>query len=285
MTRGAAIVAAALVVVSTASASEIDVKGYLAARGGTKPGIFLLRLPDRSQVRLTSGNDTSPTWSPDGMQLAFERRRGGQRSDIFLLRIGRNGARAAALPLLRGGGDPAWSPRGDRLAYVRHDGLFILDLSRRSTTRVVKSPLIANPSWAPTSDRLVFAALGRGLFAVKAFADGGLTRITSGSRDGEPAWSSSGTIAFSRAAITPDTLRANIYGVRADGRAPSLLVGGPGFKAEPSWSAVGLVFTRANPQPSLALTRATSEIYMRVAGRLTRLTSNRVSDASPAWRP
>ncbi len=74
---------------------------------------------DRAALRqLTRGkvSDRAPAWSPDGSSIAFVSDRGGDRSQVFLIRA--DGGEARQLTRLeRGATDPVWSPDGRRLLF------------------------------------------------------------------------------------------------------------------------------------------------------------------------
>ncbi|MYV99959.1 amidohydrolase family protein [Streptomyces sp. SID3343] len=109
---------------------------FAAYRGG---GFHLWTMgPDGSGLRqLTDGpwDDRSPAWSPDGTQLAFASERGGDPVTGSPYRVWtvdpRSGAltRVSGLPHQEGPPengawedfDPTWSPRGDRILFVRAD--------------------------------------------------------------------------------------------------------------------------------------------------------------------
>lgn len=76
--------------------------------------------PGGAPRRVTTGGGLSPSWSPDGRMLAFERAR-----RIWTIRA--DGTRARQLvdvPTI----DPAWSPDGRYVAYIRPGGLVGLGL-------------------------------------------------------------------------------------------------------------------------------------------------------------
>jgi Tol biopolymer transport system component len=73
------------------------------------PGIHVLDVRSGDVVRLTDRQDTEPTWSPDGSDLAFTSYRVNGEGDIFVMRA--DGTRQARLTdNLFGDYDPAWQP-------------------------------------------------------------------------------------------------------------------------------------------------------------------------------
>jgi Tol biopolymer transport system component len=105
----------------------------------------------------------------------------------------------------------------------------------------------------------------------------GATRLTTDPAfDGEPAWSSTGQIAFTTQRHSGDT---ELYVMNANGTNPVRITTSAGADDAPSWSADGgkIVFR--------SFRDVNSEIYVVNANGtgLTRLTNNAVGDFQPAW--
>src|SRR5512132_4094498 len=114
----------------------------------------LLRISAADSESLTWGA-TDPTWSPDGRKLAFSLFGGIWQVDA---------AGGAAQQLSAGSGyhaHPAWSPRGNQIAYVRgappagrlpnvSGSLAVLDLASGDVRDIATPfPLAGNPAWSP----------------------------------------------------------------------------------------------------------------------------------------
>ena len=106
------------------------------------------------------------------------------------------------------------------------------------------------PAWSPDGKRLAFVRTSGGhahLFV--AGADGtGAQQITQGpSDDEEPAWSPNGDrIVFCSANLTARSLQADLFTVRPDGSGLVQLTEGDRYACHPAWGRDGYVYFHAN---------------------------------------
>jgi Tol biopolymer transport system component len=178
---------------------------FSSKRSGTSE-IYVVR-PDGTGTRRVGsgpGEQTEPTWSPDGRRIAFA---AGPVERIEVMRADGTG-------VLRVTGDngeiePAWSPAGGWIAYVRKSSVLPVreiwvvhpdGTGKRQVTSLGASA--SRPAWSPDGKRIAFADNAKGSFDIYTIGiDGkGLRRVTnSTSGDYEPAWSPGGKLlAFGR---------------------------------------------------------------------------------------
>lgn len=157
---------------------------------------------------------SSPAVSPDGSTIAMSL----QNTEVF--RTGWRSARhfdralGFADPLGRGfrvageGTEPAWSPHGRRLAFVRtsygHAHLFVANADGSGAQQITEGASDdEEPSWSPDGQRIVFCSVNAtvqtrqaDLFTVRP--DGsGLVQLTEGDRYAcHPTWGRDGFIYF-----------------------------------------------------------------------------------------
>jgi TolB protein len=91
---------------------------------------------------------------------------------------------------------PAWSPSGDRLAWVsRIDGRYqivVLDLISGTLSRLTRGNWNhENPAWSPDGRHMVFASNREGIYHIYTMrADGGnIRQLTTGVSGETPDWS------------------------------------------------------------------------------------------------
>jgi Tol biopolymer transport system component len=127
--------------------------------GGETP-LFTLT-PDGSDLRVIPGTEASsaPRWSPSRRTIAFARTLDHAQS-IWLVRDDGSGARRLTRPAGNTNDwSPAWSPRGDRLVFVRSRprsvSLRSIDTAGRRWRTLVSGPsAFRDADWAPDGRRI-----------------------------------------------------------------------------------------------------------------------------------
>jgi TolB protein len=146
--------------------------GILYAQGtGHGTDLIFASLEDSSESRrITAGrgtDNTSPSYSPDGRQIAFISGKSGQPqvyimdadgSNVQLLTpytVGKRSYRAS----------PDWSPDGRAIAYEQQSGNFqiwMIDLRDRTPKQLTSEGENEDPSWAPDGRHIVFSSTRSG---------------------------------------------------------------------------------------------------------------------------
>ena len=198
--------------------------------------------------------------------------------------------------------EPAWSPDGAKLAFVRAgvgnqtptDEIYTINADGTGLVPLTQPPISnSNPSWSPDGAQIVYGdgdcsdGDGTPVEIYKSNADGtGRTRLTSNVlADGFPAWSPFGTkIAFSRALDSDCSgSEADIWTMNADGSAQTRLTSGAGnldFNAVWSPDGTKLAFVRET-------NNAREQIYVMNADGtgVTNLTPFAENTFSVTWSP
>lgn len=129
--------------------------------------IWIVDVATKQLRQVTNMRDGAcqPSWSPDGMRLAFispctAKKELFQGTGIFI--INSDGTGQTPLPSSpEGDFDPAWSPDGKQLAFTSlrtgTPSIFTMDLSTQAVTELSQSTSSDfQPSWSPTSRQLAF---------------------------------------------------------------------------------------------------------------------------------
>ncbi|MDO8835413.1 MAG: protein kinase, partial [Vicinamibacterales bacterium] len=184
------------------------------------------------------GQHRRPAWAPDG-RILFESADGDWRGIFAAPLINA----AAAVPLVKDGRQPAVSPDGRRLAFVRTAAsgslrIFVADLANLSAERVLTGNADGrwdhrDPSWSPDGRSLCYGAAD-GLWVVPADGSGRASKLAGDQYAARPVWSDSGHIYYA------SPREGDVWGVwrvpRAGG-APQLAIASVGSEEWPSLSA------------------------------------------------
>jgi Tol biopolymer transport system component len=255
--------------------------GRLIAYTGRR-GIEVVR-PDGTGRRRLAAGGRSATWAPRGNRLAYACGRPAESpgaGTTFALcvidaagrgrRMVARGVTVSSNPAGLDRAEAAWSPRALRLAYVRPDGIFVVNADGRGSRRVARKErtlLVGGLAWSGDGRRLSFAQTrnSNDLEIYTAGTDGsGAVPLTRNSvEDLQPSWAADARqLAFVRLVAG----RAEIWAMNADGSGQRLVVRNG---VEPAWTSDGsrIVFTRYTTQPnstySVSVSTGQEELLVR----------------------
>ncbi|MCM2257238.1 MAG: protein kinase [Vicinamibacteria bacterium] len=185
---------------------------------------------DQVQVTTSAGLDLHPTFSPDGLSIAYTSDRRGP-FEIFIRGVAAGGADLQVTSDGQQNFEPAWSPDGRSIVYhsKKAGGLWLIPA--RGGTPKQLTPFGSHPSWSPDGLTLVFqsaalvdlaanavAAMPPSTLWTVPVAGGEPTEVTQAGSPpgghGSPSWAPDGRrIVFSAS----DRNRSSLWSVTAQG--------------------------------------------------------------------
>ena len=151
--------------------------GVRASVGMSKPStdIYVLNVDGSGLTQLTrdSGSNSSPSWSPDGKQIAFANNRDGNgESRIWIMNA--DGSNQRILPNSQNasgtgfyGGQPAWSPDGTKILFTAYQAcggrgavsIYVTNVDGTNSQLLTNDPntcgWYSSPRWSPDGTRIL----------------------------------------------------------------------------------------------------------------------------------
>jgi len=242
---------------------------------------------------------SSPSWSPDGKEIAFSSMPDGAgrdgEGDIYVINAdGTNVRNLTNTPdfdeML-----PSWSPDGKKIVFSGHEvgtgvsGIYVMDMDSRERIEL-SHDFDMFPAWSPDGSKIVFQS-GRGFQGRTDIyvmdADGGnQTNITNalGRNNSYPAWSSDGeSVLFS--SVLPNE-NYEISRIHIKSRQMEQLTDSPGVDMLPSCSPDGkkIVFV-SNRDASWRGEQYDIYVMDAFGENVVRLTDTPLTEWYPTWSP
>lgn len=219
--------------------------------------------------------DFDPAWSPDGRAIAFTHNANGngRLSCCAIGLMYANGAAQHILPGTTYGLQPTWAPNSRRVAYAAFDGLHAVNTDGSAPALLVAGG-VSWPAWSPDGQRIAFVRSVTGVYSqvqlVGAFGGATVPVESIAAQAESPAWGLDGSTLYYvlfHGYGDEGRVDSSVWRSTAPGAAPGRLIAyGTGLSA----NVYGLSFFGAPPQlptkPSSVSSRAGRlEVFVRGA--------------------
>jgi Tol biopolymer transport system component len=286
------------------SEAAISPDGRFVAYSGNVAGVADIWIVDArggEPRRLTASpaRDRHPAWFPDGSALAFVSDHEDQAAVWTVPRAG-----GAPVLLLANADEPAISPDGTRLAFVRpgdrgEGRIFVAPISDLASARAITRNRDGlwnhqQPAWSPDGDTVCYAA-GRDLWIVPAGGGSARRLTTDGEYDREPWWAPDGRHVYFSSYRDGN---AAIWRVPTSGGRPERITAGSSSEWFPSVSRDGshLAYATYTENPDVFVRDLVSGAERRIGGvrdeaepvlapdgRSVAFTSDRIGGRADLW--
>jgi TolB protein len=158
--------------------------------------IYVMDIDGSNLINVSNrtGWDESPTWSPDGTQLAFSCFQ-GNRYEICVVNANGTGLTQITND---GGTNPTWSPDGTQIAFNKGEGIYLMNVDGSGQRAIIEEMKEeSNPVWSPDGKNIIFTAFeipgGSGIYSLDIQSGEVSLLGGEGSLPGTYAWSPDGT--------------------------------------------------------------------------------------------
>ena len=251
--------------------------------------IYVMEIDGSNHVRLTinPARDYDPSWSADGDRIAFVSNRNRGIEQIFVMDA--DGGNVMRLTKEAAHQQPAWSPKAERIAYVRNQGgrqVWVMDADGGNQRRLTQMGKNSLPTWSPDGKRIAFLSTRDGRSRIYVMDENGENQESPTQEmvpKGAPSWSPDGQwIAYS---ATDEAHIIQIYAVRVVGvpHLEKLTRDGP-YKLQPAWSPDGNTIAYTSWVFNLKRDQKTIHLMTSEGKHLKQLSEHhRGNDTDPDW--
>ncbi len=184
-----------------------------------------------------SGDDSNPTYSPNGQKIAFIANLGGTSGDLVIM--DQNGSNKFPTSV-SDANFSEWSPLGDKIiycaSYVTCTTLMLYDVNSNTSNQLLVGEFGGAMGWSPNGQQIAFSMKVNGKFQIYLInVDGtGLQRITNNtSNDVSPSWSPDGNwIVFT----SDRDGNSEVYEMKKDGTSQTRITNNATSEWWPDWS-------------------------------------------------